>query len=113
MLQKNFSMTAMNASMNNLEMQLRKCCNHPFLIKEIEADLTVNCKSNQERYNVMIESSGKMILLDKLISKYRSEGKKVLVFSQFVYALHLIEEYLIMRDIKYEKIDGSVKSRDR
>lgn len=39
-LQKNFSLlTATNTSLNNLEMQLRKCCNHPYLIKEFEYEL--------------------------------------------------------------------------
>lgn len=36
MLAKNFSSLAIGTSLNNLEMQLRKCCSHPFLIKEIE-----------------------------------------------------------------------------
>lgn len=113
MLQKNFSSMAMNASLNNLEMQLRKCCNHPFLIKEIEHDLTAMCVTADDRFNILIQTSGKMILLDKLVMKYKSEGKKVLIFSQFVYVLCLLEEYLRHRQLKYEKIDGSVKSKDR
>lgn len=28
-----------NTNLNNLEIQLRKCCNHPCLIKELEHDL--------------------------------------------------------------------------
>ena len=31
------------SSLNNLEMQLRKCCNHPFLIKEFENEITKEC----------------------------------------------------------------------
>jgi chromodomain-helicase-DNA-binding protein 7 len=33
MLTKGLSGSSVNTSLNNLEMQLRKCCNHPFLIK--------------------------------------------------------------------------------
>jgi chromodomain-helicase-DNA-binding protein 7 len=62
-------------------MQLRKCCNHPFLIKEMEIELTDKCVTNEERYNKLIETSGKMILLDKLLAKYKAENKKVLIFS--------------------------------
>lgn len=29
------STNAYNTNLNNLEIQLRKCCNHPFLIKEL------------------------------------------------------------------------------
>lgn len=34
-----------------------------------------------EYINKLIESSGKMILLDKLLTKFRNEGKKMLIFS--------------------------------
>ena len=66
-LQKNFSMMAsVNTSLNNLEMQLRKCCNHPFLIKEFEYDMTKDL-NDEERYEKLINCSGKMILLDKIV----------------------------------------------
>ena len=81
LLTQNFNGIVFTSSLNNLEMQLRKCCNHPFLIKEIEAELTRECKTFEERCLKMIESSGKMILLDKLLPKMKSEGKKVLIFS--------------------------------
>lgn len=45
--------------------------------------------------------------------KYKAEGKKILIFSQFVYVLSLLEEYLRYRSLKYEKIDGQVKSKER
>lgn len=41
------------------------------------------------------------------------EQKKVLVFSQFTYILQLLEEYLRHENCKYEKIDGSIKSKER
>jgi len=60
-----------NMLLNNLAMQLRRCCNHPFLIEEIEEELTGECVTEEERFKKLIESSGKMILLDKLITKCR------------------------------------------
>lgn len=54
-----------------------------------------------------------MILLDKIVKKFLKLKKKMLIFSQFTYVLVLLEEYLRFNGIKYEKIDGSVKSRDR
>jgi chromodomain-helicase-DNA-binding protein 7 len=41
-----------------------------------------------------IKSSGKMILLMKLLEKFKKEGKKVLIFSQFVVMLDLMKPYL-------------------
>ena len=112
-LSKGVINTNFATSLNNLEMQLRKCCNHPFLIKEIEAELTKECVYNEEKMQKLVESSGKMILLDKLLPKMKNEGKKVLIFSQFTQMLSLLEEYLRNRGYRYEKIDGAVKSKER
>jgi chromodomain-helicase-DNA-binding protein 7 len=70
-------------------------------------------QTEAERYEKLINTSGKMILLDKLVQKFLKEKKKMLIFSQFTYILSLLEEYLKFNSIKYEKIDGSVKCRDR
>jgi len=40
-----------------------------------------NATSEEDRYKKLIECSGKMILLDKIIKKFKTEEKKVLVFS--------------------------------
>lgn len=82
MLLKSFSSSAvMTTQLNNLAMQLRRCCNHPFLIDEIEEELTEDCHTTEERLKKLVDSSGKMILLDKLLVKYKKEGKKLLIFS--------------------------------
>ena len=43
----------------------------------------------------------------------RSESKKILIFSQFVIMLDILEEYMKHLGIKYEKIDGSIKAKER
>ncbi|CAD8066277.1 unnamed protein product [Paramecium sonneborni] len=114
MLEQGFSQWAANAaSLNNLEIQLRKCCNHPFLIQEMQNDLTKGCQNKNDYINKLVESSGKMILLDKLLNKFRNEGKKMLIFSQFTMMLSILEEYLKFKQVKYEKIDGQIKARER
>lgn len=62
-------------------MQLRKCCNHLYLLKGVEEEITKHCKTDEEVNLKRIESSGKLQLLDKFIDKYRDEGHKMLVFS--------------------------------
>lgn len=51
----------------NLAMELRKCCNHPFLMKNVEESLTKG-HGIEDLQKVLVESSGKLILLDKLLS---------------------------------------------
>jgi len=79
--------------LSNLEMQLRHCCNHPWLLKNVEDEIMKDISENyHERIQKMIESSGKFILLDKLLPKLRSEKNKILIFSQFVLILNMLEE---------------------
>ncbi len=60
-----------------------------------------------------MDSSGKMMLVRKLLEKFKREGKKVLIFSQFTYMLQLLEELLRGMLLKYERIDGQIKARER
>lgn len=61
----------------------------------------------------MTAASGKMLLLSKLLPKLRSEGRKVLIFSQFKIMLDVLEDYLDGEGWPHERIDGSTPSRDR
>ena len=108
-------------SLQNLMMQLRKLCNHPYLIKGAENQIIREMKEQfqgtlrrQEiELKAMIESSGKMIFVDKLLPKLRAGGNKVLIFSQMVRILDILEEYLVERGYPFERIDGSVSENDR
>ena len=110
----------------NIQMELRKCCNHPFLLDGVESremenrheqltrDGTFDGKTPDEQHEILnkygyVMSSGKMVLLDKLLPKLRSEGHKVLIFSQFVKMLDLISDYCEFRDFRYERLDGRGK----
>lgn len=111
LVEKGFS--SKQIALNNLDMQLRKCCNHPFLIREIEEEYSKKYQNEEEKIKMILQASGKMTLVNKLLDKFKSEGKKVLIFTQFRGIIKLIEELLISRDTKYEKLDGSVRAGDR
>jgi SNF2 family DNA or RNA helicase len=83
-------------------MELRKVCNHPFLIKSAEEQIisefkTTHPDKSEEELQCLslIQSSGKMVLIDKLLPKLQQDGHKVLIFSQMVRVLDLLEEYLV------------------
>ena len=103
-------------------MELRKCCNHPYLIKGAEdqilierAALLPNKKKKPANFEneCLISSAGKMILLDKLLVKLKKDGHRVLIFSQMTKMLDILEDYLRYKRYNYERIDGSVKTEDR
>jgi len=141
----------------NVEMELRKCCNHPYLIlgvhdnelkllrktvrnavakfvpkktvdsfkstsskkteDDMEDDDSEDSDEDTEIINSVLEktdskarddfeaileliqveklvrSSGKLVLVDKLLPKLRSEGHKVLIFSQMVKMLDVVSIY--------------------
>ena len=61
----------------------------------------------------MIFDSGKFEELDHLLTKFRFEGKRVLIFSQFTMMLDIIEEYMNLRLYKYLRLDGTTRVGDR
>ncbi|MEZ4308750.1 MAG: SNF2-related protein [Polyangiaceae bacterium] len=57
------------------------------------------------------EDSGKLVALRELVSEAVEGGHKILVFSQFVMMLKLIEKALREDEVPYEYLDGSTKDR--
>ncbi len=124
-------------SLTNLAMELRKCCNHPYLIRGAEDELIKHFKqrlrteqteaaaaadgtkvmSKAERHlreqECIVESSGKLILLDKLLPKLQADGHKVLIFSQFRIMLDVLQDYIELREFSYERIDGAITGKRR
>ena len=97
-------------SLVNIMMQLRKTTNHVELIHEPDPDEQI---SPEERLKNLNNGSGKMLLLDKLLTRFRAMGDRVLIFSQMVIMLNLIEEYLQLKRFPYQRLDGSVNSEKR
>merc|ERR1719198_2725619 len=90
-------------SFRNKLMQLRKCCNHPFLFDTGAPDPDQLATDES-----IVEASGKMVLTDVILKAMRKQGRKVLVFSQMTRLLDILEDYLILRGWKYHRIDGGV-----
>uniref|UniRef100_A0A8C3HZS1 Chromodomain helicase DNA binding protein 1 n=1 Tax=Chrysemys picta bellii TaxID=8478 RepID=A0A8C3HZS1_CHRPI len=61
----------------------------------------------------LIRSSGKLILLDKLLIRLRERGNRVLIFSQMVRMLDILAEYLKYRQFPFQRLDGSIKGELR
>jgi hypothetical protein len=100
-------------SLLNIMMELRKCCNHPFLVKGVEEAEMAGRSGHEETNKVLIDSSGKLVLIDKLLPKLQAEGHKVLIFSQMIRVLDILEDYMNYRGYKHERIDGRVRGNDR
>lgn len=91
----------------NIVMQLRKCCNHPYLFEGAEPGPPYTTDEH------LIYNAGKMIMLDKILVRMKNQGSRVLIFSQMSRVLDILEDYCVFRDHKYCRIDGSTAHEDR
>lgn len=91
----------------NIVMQLRKCCNHPYLFEGAEPGPPYTTDEH------LIFNAGKLSVLDRLLKRLESQGSRVLIFSQMSRLLDILEDYCVFRQYKYCRIDGSTAHEDR
>ena len=107
--QANGGRSAAPPSLSNVCMKLRQLCNHPRLLEKEDAPMPpAGSKGAERALAQLVEASGKMVLLHKLLPRLRAEGRKVLVFSQFCRMLDLLEDYLHLAQLPFERLDGSI-----
>ena len=91
----------------NIIIQLRKVVNHPYLFINQEPE------GAEEFGEHIITSSGKMIFVDKLLKKMKTENNQVLIFSGFTSMLDILEDYCLFREYKYCRLDGNTELDER
>ncbi|KAJ3617616.1 hypothetical protein Zmor_008818 [Zophobas morio] len=99
-------------SLNNTLVQLRKCCNHPYLFEDVEFNkemMPAEFLMGRNLYRV----SGKFELLDRTFEKLRASGHRVLVFCQMTRLMSVLEDYFEWKAYKYLRLDGSTSSEKR
>ena len=99
--------TKERTNLNNILMQLRKCLAHPFVYnREIEERSLNPTKSHRN----LVDASSKLQLLEIMLPKLQERGHRVLIFSQFLDMLDMVEDFLDGLGLYYERLDGSVGS---
>uniref|UniRef100_A0A671NI74 Chromodomain-helicase-DNA-binding protein 3-like n=1 Tax=Sinocyclocheilus anshuiensis TaxID=1608454 RepID=A0A671NI74_9TELE len=94
-------------SLLNIMMDLKKCCNHPYLFPVASAEAPKTPSGAYEGAG-LTKASGKLMLLQKMLRKLKEQGHRVLVFSQMTKMLDLLEDFLDYEGYKYERIDGGI-----
>ena len=100
---------AMGNRLHNRAMQLRKCCNHPYLFMSRAALVEYQPASPAE----LIRVSGKLELLHRVLPKLKASGHRCLVFSQMTRVLDLLELFCADQGHSYLRLDGSTGTQDR
>jgi len=100
-------------SLLNIMMELKKASNHPFMFPNAEDRILGSSDSREDQLKAIISSSGKMMLLDQLLTKMKRDGHRVLIFSQMVKMLDILGDYLHLRGYQFQRLDGTVPSAAR
>ncbi|KAK6936953.1 Chromo domain [Dillenia turbinata] len=102
-------------SLLNIVVELKKCCNHPFLFESADhgygGDMNTSDSSKLER---IILSSGKLVILDKLLVRLHETRHRVLIFSQAMSRAHRIgqvEVVNIYRFITSKSVEEDILER--
>jgi ATP-dependent DNA helicase len=99
-------------SQTNTQMNHRKNVNHPFLFGE-PIDAATGSPIGTAHPHLLIKASGKFALLDRMLERLFKDKHQVLIFSQMTALLNVIEDYLVYRNRKYCRIDGSTNIDER
>ncbi|KAJ1290981.1 hypothetical protein BS78_02G284100 [Paspalum vaginatum] len=108
---RNIGKGGAHQSLLNIVMQLRKVCNHPYLIPGTEPE----SGSPEFLHEMRIKASAKLTLLHSMLKILHKDGHRVLIFSQMTKLLDILEDYLTLEfgPKTFERVDGSVSVAER
>lgn len=79
-------------SLLNIIMDLKKCCNHPYLFPKASIEAPKH-KNGMYEGTALVKASGKFILLQKMLRKLKTQG--------YFFPLFLISSIFLERNILY------------
>jgi SWI/SNF-related matrix-associated actin-dependent regulator of chromatin subfamily A member 5 len=91
----------------NVLMQLRKVCNHPYMFEGVEPGPPYTTGQH------LVNNCGKMILLDKLLTRLKEQKSRVLIFTQMKRVLDILEDYCMWNGHEYCRLDGETPHEER
>ncbi|OTA95097.1 hypothetical protein M434DRAFT_232502 [Hypoxylon sp. CO27-5] len=97
-------------NLSNIVADLRQCLCHPFCFNGAVEETNVD--DEQKRRN-LIEASPKFKLLEIMLPKLQERGHRVLIFSQFLRCLDILEDFLTDLGLPYGRIDGKQSALEK
>jgi len=82
--------------------QIIDICNHSSIFETKDLDDITN-----------LSSSSKIMLLDNLLPSLIKDGKKIIIISKYYNMLNYISKHLIHMNLKFQRIDGHMKQKNR
>lgn len=82
---------------------VHRCLQHPYLYDEGIEPRGLSAEATHEK---LIDGSAKLRFLKSLLPKLKERGHRVLLFSQFVIALDVVEDFLVGEGYKFLRLVG-------
>ena len=92
--------------LRNILMQLRQCLCHPYVYDQAIEGRTEDASSHRQ----LVEASAKLQILDIMLPKLKERGHRVLIFSQFLHMLTIVEDFLSGLGLEHLRLDGTMGS---
>ena len=96
--------------LRNILMQLRKCLCHPFVYNIAIEERSTEALLSHRR---LVEASSKLQLLEIMLPLLKERGHRVLIFSQFLDMLSVMEDFLEGLALAHLRLDGSMGSLEK
>ncbi|KAI0427619.1 PHD/FYVE-zinc-finger like domain-containing protein [Xylaria sp. FL1042] len=97
-------------SMSNILSDLRQCLCHPFCFNGEIEDKTVDIA---QMHRNLVEASPKLLLFEIMLPKLKERGHRVLIFSQYLHSLTILEDFLTGMDMPHARIDGNLSALEK
>ncbi|KAL4932749.1 putative chromatin remodeling complex subunit (Chd3) [Aspergillus undulatus] len=97
-------------NLNNILMQLRKCLCHPFIYSKAIEERT---DDPDIAHRNLVDAAGKLQLLELMLPKLQARGHRVLIFSQFLENLDVMEDFLDGLGLPHRRLDGRMTSLEK
>ncbi|KUJ15594.1 uncharacterized protein LY89DRAFT_719327 [Mollisia scopiformis] len=97
-------------NLNNILMQLRKCLCHPFVYSAAVEERNL---PKDALHRNLIDASAKLQLLEMMLPKLKARGHRVLLFSQFLNQLDIIEDFLNGLGFRFQRLDGNIPALEK
>ncbi|RMZ25249.1 hypothetical protein D0859_10697 [Hortaea werneckii] len=92
-------------SLSNILMQLRKCLCHPFVYSKSIEERNVGIAASHRN---LVDASSKLKLLELLLPELKKRAHRVLIFSQFLDMLDIVEDFMEGMGFAFQRLDGSM-----
>ena len=97
-------------NLNNLLMQLRKVLCHPYFYSSAIEEKGLDEDAMQRN---LIDASSKFQLLEIMLPKLRERGHRVLLFSQFLDHLDIVEDFMNGLGLPFTRLDGKMSAMEK